>query len=720
MVDINYLDSPDFTQDQKQEIEKGIVEGLDVSVYADPRYLAIQMLQIRTGLEEHLPVERYASPDYDWFQMDEIRKGLKSGVDIDKYASPDIPFDVMRQIREGLEEGIDLSKAKSFNAGALKELRIATLEKIDITPYIWQGYDEEQLEQIRIALENKIDIDPYISVDKRGAVIREIALGLAENLDVSCYADEKMNWRQMRQVRIGLEKRLDVTAYRNPLYSWQQMREIRLGLENNLDISQYNSFLYTASEMERRRLKLMDEAVQTAEEEKTEYKDFVLIVNADEMEAHIVVSEVGIKIQKEYLLNALHNQNIVYGIDEAMLDEIEKHGAANEILKIAQGTPATAGNDGWYEYLFDPEIKAIPAVLADGSVDYQHVKWFEMVKAGQTVAYYHPAELGEDGTRVTGEIIPGVRGKEKPAIKGTNLKYNAAEFAYVAAVDGKIDAKDGRIDISEVLILDDVTRATGNVYFNGSIYVRGTIGDGVEVKAAKDILVDGFTESAALDAGGNIVLRKGNNAGGRGYIRAGGDVVGRFFENTRVTAGGCIKADYCLKCIIRAEESIEIMNPNGMLAGGMIFAGERIECYGLGNSANLATRVTVGRKKEQEAEQAKLEQRLKEIDKELQLLQNAYTDFQRKFAPEERNNNPMYIKLESAIYTKENEKKEVMEAQTDLEAKMQRNKIAKVIANGTVYEGVLVSVNGAQWRSKRISNITLKDSDGKIFIYRNY
>lgn len=64
-----------------------------------------------------------------------------------------------------------------------------------------------------------------------------------------------------------------------------------------------------------------------------------------------------------------------------------------------------------------------------------------MVKTGQTVAYYHPAELGEDGTRVTGEIIPGVRGKEKPAIKETNLKYNAAEFAYVAAVGGKIDAQ---------------------------------------------------------------------------------------------------------------------------------------------------------------------------------------------------------------------------------------------------------------------------------------
>ena len=38
---MNYLESPDFTQDQKQEIEKGIMEGLDVSVYADPKYLAI-------------------------------------------------------------------------------------------------------------------------------------------------------------------------------------------------------------------------------------------------------------------------------------------------------------------------------------------------------------------------------------------------------------------------------------------------------------------------------------------------------------------------------------------------------------------------------------------------------------------------------------------------------------------------------------------------------
>lgn len=51
-----------------------------------------------------------------------------------------------------------------------------------------------------------------------------------------------------------------------------------------------------------------------------------------------------------------------------------------------------AGADGWYEFFFDTNVKSNPALMEDGSVDYQNAKWFELVKKGQTVAVYHEAQ----------------------------------------------------------------------------------------------------------------------------------------------------------------------------------------------------------------------------------------------------------------------------------------------------------------------------------------
>lgn len=65
MNERDYLNTTEFSKDQKEEIEEGLLAGVDVSVYAKPEFLAIQMHQIRLGLEKKLPVEIYASKEYD-------------------------------------------------------------------------------------------------------------------------------------------------------------------------------------------------------------------------------------------------------------------------------------------------------------------------------------------------------------------------------------------------------------------------------------------------------------------------------------------------------------------------------------------------------------------------------------------------------------------------------------------------------------------------------
>lgn len=711
-----------FTPDQRQEIEEGTRDGLDVSIYAKPEFLAIQMRQIRLGLMDNLPVEYYASVDYDWFQMEEIRKGLAAGIDVQKYASPDVPFDKMRQIRKGLKGGFDLSSLKTLPAGALKELRIAASENIDIYRYIKEGYVQEQLEQIRIAKEKGVDIDPYISVMQRGAYIREIALGLEKGLDMSAYAGENMNWQQLREIRMGLEKRMDVSVYQNPLYSWQQMREIRLGLEKNLPVEDYTSLMYTAREMRKRRIKL--QAGRKPEklkekEEREQYQDFALLITADMMEADLVFSNENVKVSRERILAVLREKGIVAGIDYQVIKKLEKEETHKDMVTVARGKAPSRGEDGWYEFFFATDIKKQPKILEDGTVDYRNVKLFEDVKREQKIAYYHEATQGASGSRINGEEIPGIKGEELPPLQGRGIFLLRDHKTYVAAVDGKVEYKDGVLEVINTLVLGDVTSVVGNVDFNGSVHIQGAVTDGVVIKAGKDILIDGFTESAYIEAGGDVILRKGNNAGGKGYIKADGDVIGHFFENAKVYAGGNVKANYCFNSEIVADKDIIISGKFSMIAGGFANAGGSIDSYNVGNSAGLHTRITIGKEKIFAARKARLAMKKQSVEKELDLLRNAYLDFQMKYPPEVRNSNLMYLKIEDAIYTKEIEMEKLKQEEEELQLEMERNKEAQLVVKGTLYQGVQVDINGACWNANDMRNVTLKKIDNRVKALKN-
>lgn len=720
-MDYDYMNSAEFSPDQKQEIEKGLLEGLDVSIYANQEYLAIQMLQIRLGLEEKLPVESYASPDFDWFQMEEIRLGLKGRIDTAKYASKDISFDVMRQIRKGLEQGIDLSDKKDYPAGVLRQLRKATRDGIDINKYISKGYEEEQLNEIRIALEKGIDIDPYINTFQRGAFIREIALGLEKNLDVSSYIENNMNWQQLRELRIGMEERLNIDVYKKVLYSWQQMKELRLGLEQGVDVEKYSSLMYTAKEMRVKREALL--AVRNVEyarrKETVRFNDFMLLINESGMEAFILVSKIGERIDRVHLLDALREENVTTGIDYAAIDKLSDIGAESETVVVARGIEAKPGRDGWYEFMFETDIKSKPKLLDNGSVDYKNIKYFALVKKEQVVARYHAATKGTDGKRITGEIIYAPKGREIAPIRGYGFKVLPDKKTYVAGIDGKVELKDGRLEISNVLFLEDVNGSVGNIEFNGSINISGNVSDGVTIKAARDIVVEGFTEAANIEAGGDIVLKEGNNPGGKGYIKAGNDVLGKFFENARVSAGGNVQANYCLNSEVYAEKQLEIWGRIGVLAGGSIYAGEGVSSYYIGNQAGIATSVKVGREQSYYEQIYALDVRKKTIERELVLLKNAYAEIRRKYKPEVRNINPLFIKTESAIYTKKLELKEVQDEADLLKEEENKIKQAKIVVQGTIYHGVRVNINGAMWNAKETNNVTIKKSKEGIFVYRN-
>ncbi len=715
-----YLDAG-FTLDQINEIQDGLELGLDISVYAKKEFFAIQMRQIRLGQIERLPVEVYASVEYDWFQMEEIRRGLQDGVDISVYANPSISYDRMRQIRLGLKSGINLANYAKMDAGVLRELRKALLSKIYIVEYIQQGYDAEQLEQIRIALEKRLNIVPYLNKGLRGVSIREICDGLEKGLDVSCYAKVDFNWQQMREIRLGMENRIDVSCYANPLYEWQQMQEIRLGLENGIDISSYHTLMYTAADMRKKRLALQDHDIAFLTDEETHYGNFddlSITVSSDEMEAFIFVPDSS-RLSKSQVMKALQFSGIRYGILEPEINRLLKGKFRDATVMIAKGKPATEGPDGWYEYFFKTDLDRQPKLLPDGSVDFSEIEWFEFVQAGQRIAVYHGAEMGACGFTVTGRELPPRKGRERSVLIGKGFTLSEDKKTYTANVSGRIELHGNRLDIDKTLTIDEVSLATGNVTFDGSIYIEGNVSMGVAVQATGDVVVNGYVESASIESiEGNVFVKQGVNGNGVGHIKAAKDVHSNFFESCQVYAGNEIQAGYCLNCDLHSENRIVISGRNGQLAGGTAYARIAMDVTYAGNRAGISTILRLGENNEISMKLKDVEERIAEANKQLEILRNAYADFHEKYPPEVRNTMDMYLKIESAIFTKEKDVDALAAAKNDMENEIKAVKHAHVIVHDTIYDGTMIEINGKHWTAKQVRGVKVTRVQDRIAVYR--
>lgn len=713
----------DFDADQLKQIRRGEESGLDVSIYAKKDLMAIQMRQIRLGLEAGYDVSIYARPEFDWFQMEEIRKGIQDGVDYTLYADPSFDYRKMRQFRKGLREGVDLLKLRQLDAGVLRELRKGIKSKVAIVDYIKEGYVVEQLEEIRIALEKKLNIRPYLNKDFRGTAIREIVTGLEHGIDPKPYSKPEYGWQQMREIRLGMEKHLNVSFYSNPLYDWKQMREIRLGLEEGLDVTLYRSLMYTATDMKQAREQLLNQilcGIVNGKEEVIHFEPFVLTISEDKMEALLEIH--GSKDAVYYpsdVVSFLKSHGVCAGILDEAVQALTTGRRYFERIPIAKGKPAQKGRDGWYEYFFKPAPNRKPKLLEDGSVDYQDTDWYEYIEEGTTVARYHSAEEGIPGYTVLGTSLYAPKGREQSVLSGKGFRLLADGKTYVAAVSGKIELHGHVLIITRMLVINEVTLLTGNINFDGCVHVRGNVGSGTSIYATEDIIIDGFVEAAVMESDGNILLKRGINGSGTGSIKAKGAVIGNFFEAATVVSGSNIQANYSLNCNLTAQGKIVIHGQKGRIAGGTAQCLRGITAYHTGNRAKLDTVIRIGLNDQILQQQHELETALEEIHRELMILKNAYINFQKKYPPEVRNTMDMYLKIESAIYTKGLQFKETLKEKQNAEQTIRDISGAKAVIYGRINEGTVIYIDNQRWDSFVVQNVTIRKKGNKVSAFAN-
>ena len=398
-------------------------------------------------------------------------------------------------------------------------------------------------------------------------------------------------------------------------------------------------------------------------------------LSSDRMQANITVSPVDSEIYTlEQLKERIAQEKIVYGIDEKALQSIITEKRFYMDIPIARGKEPIQGEDGYYEYLFE-------------------------TKEQQELAYYHAATNGVDGEDVLGQKIFARRGKDLLPLKGKGFVVSEDKKVYSAAKTGKVTLKGNLLEVNNILIIkEDVSIATGGVEFAGDIVIKGNVLTGAQVHANGNIEVNGCVEAARLVAKKNIVLKNGMQGNGKGFIQAGGNVSGKFFEQVTIEAKGNVSANALMHCNIQCEESINISGKFGIIVGGKVKANRQIDATMIGNMKEVKTVVEVGTGENLYVRLEQLEEKSKEVINDMEKLKSSAMKIEELLKVLQ--DNEKLKKTKMTVMRSKIEKEAVL---TDLQR--EKNAIiellskianARVIVRKSIYPGVILTVNGVQ------------------------
>lgn len=329
----------------------------------------------------------------------------------------------------------------------------------------------------------------------------------------------------------------------------------------------------------------------------------------DKMSASIFIYETHDYIQKnkekltEQITDTLASQGIIYGILEFDILKIEPGKA----FLIAQGTPPIAGIDAQITYLPKPERK--PVIREDGKADYYDMNFISEISEGSWLGEKIPATLGKPGQNVLGEIIAATPGRDFPIRYDKKSAYEVEEDDKIvirSKIAGVLDDVKGMIGVNRHLpIHGDVGVETGNLEFNGSLSIKGTVTTGYTVIATGDISIEGAegVSGAKLikSIEGDVYIRGGIFGLGSTLVEAGGNIFVKHVNEANLVADDSIHIGFYSLGSQLTAHSIYIDERKGKIIGGRAVAKNAIVTAISGNRLERRTDLIIESVNKQES-----------------------------------------------------------------------------------------------------------------------
>lgn len=426
-------------------------------------------------------------------------------------------------------------------------------------------------------------------------------------------------------------------------------------------------------------------------------------IEEDEMTAwlYIAPKQDGTDYTREELIEFLRVNGVTEGYHRSNLAAMaKKHVYYREVIAARAILPAE-GQDGHFEYSVSTEdYSRHPKINEDGSVDYSSMSLLQNVSKGEKLARYIPALPGEDGITVCGKPIPAARVKELPPLRGVGMEGPDEYGSYFATTDGKVAFRDGKLEIRSVHeVMGDVDYITGKIVFYGDIMINGNVGSDVVIRAGKTVTINGTVEGAQIQAGQDIILKRGIQGNDKAKIVCGGSLYTDFIEQTTVEAAGNVNANSIMNSRVTAQGKVLLTGKRGTVIGGVTYGLLGIDAVCAGNSAEIRTILQVGAKAEHFAQ-------LQDLKKEKDQLTKDYGAQEEELRPLVKQKaltggspmQEMRLKLLTEKMSEiDDRRQKVSGKMKELEDLIQKARTSRVTIDGNVCRGVCISANNAQF-----------------------
>ncbi|GAB6095704.1 hypothetical protein JCM14469_19560 [Desulfatiferula olefinivorans] len=230
---------------------------------------------------------------------------------------------------------------------------------------------------------------------------------------------------------------------------------------------------------------------------------------------------------------------VIFGIlpDETIEAKLaEAEGGSRECL-VAEGTPGTPPRNATVTLYFKTDYLNPGKITEDGTIDFRERGHVPFVQAGTLLAEKMPGIDGTPGTNVFGQTLPADKALDQPLKSGAGTRSSDDGLQIFADQDGQpFMTVHGDISVfQELHIKGDVDYTTGNITFDGNIFVKGAVKPGFTVKGGN--LTAREIEGAVLDIKGNIDVSGGISDS---TITLGGTLQAMFMTSSKVDAYGDI------------------------------------------------------------------------------------------------------------------------------------------------------------------------------------
>ncbi|ADL07887.1 DUF342 domain-containing protein [Thermosediminibacter oceani] len=444
-------------------------------------------------------------------------------------------------------------------------------------------------------------------------------------------------------------------------------------------------------------------------------------ISKDEMSAVISLSppKGGEMLGLEDIISELNKKGIKYGIDVEKIKEMLDKGIFGSRIQVAKGLEPKAGRDGEIKYYFEVHKNLKPKIAEDGRVDFRDLGFITNVAKGQLLAEIIPPEKGVPGKTVTGKTLPAKDGKEVKFRTGKNVILSEDKSKIFSGIDGHPVIFDGQISVLPVMeIRGDVGPATGNIDFVGGVKIYGNIKSGYKVKAKGDVEVEGYVESAEIISGGTVLLKRGIQGMGKGFVKAAQDVVAKYIENSTVEAGqNIIVYEAIMHSYISAGNRIEVTGKKGQLVGGSAKAGEEIIAKIIGSPMATYTEVEVGINPSHKKKLQEINENLEYIKSSLEKIKKAVEVLEKLRNKESLTPDKIQMlkKLKDSEAMLRHQQEDLIKEKEKLQYIIKSSVKAKVSAYNAIYPGVNIVIGNASMKLKdKVEHATFYNHEGQI------